>query len=116
MAHGSAKPKRQSFLVAAMDRTLTFVTWSMSTIPTSSFELEVQIRRRSSDVYDVHRNLRRCGFHKERTMRTMMLAAVAVMGLGSIGSVPASAAPVYGPALSAAAETLDMTQNVWWHY
>ena len=47
-------------------------------------------------------------------MRTTILAAIAVMGLGFVGSVTVSAAPVYGPALSTAAETLDMTQNVWW--
>jgi hypothetical protein len=50
----------------------------------------------------------------EMTMRKMMLAAVAVIGLGFAGSAPVSAAQVYGPALSAAAGTLDMTQNVWW--
>ncbi len=47
-------------------------------------------------------------------MRKTILTAVAVIGLGFVGSVTVSAAPVYGPALSAAAETLDMTQNVWW--
>jgi len=49
-------------------------------------------------------------------MRTTLLAAVAVIGLGFSGSTVVSAAPAYGPGLSAAADTLDMTQNVWWRY
>jgi hypothetical protein len=43
-----------------------------------------------------------------------MLAAVAAIGLGFAGATTVSAAPVYGPALSSAADTVDMTQNVWW--
>jgi hypothetical protein len=49
-------------------------------------------------------------------MRAMMLVAITTIGLGIAGSVTAVAAPVYGPSLNTAAETLDMTQNVWWHY
>jgi hypothetical protein len=49
-------------------------------------------------------------------MRMTMLAAVAAIGFGFAGSATVSAAPVYGPALVNAADTLDMTQNVWYRY
>jgi len=49
-------------------------------------------------------------------MRTMILAAITAIGLAFVASATAVPAPVCGPALSTAAETLDMTQNVWWHY
>jgi hypothetical protein len=49
-------------------------------------------------------------------MRTIILAAITAIGLGFAANATAVAAPVYGPALGAAAEALDMTRNVWWHY
>jgi hypothetical protein len=49
-------------------------------------------------------------------MRATILAAITAIGLGFAGSMTAVAAPVYGPALGAAAENLDMTQHVWWRY
>src|SRR5260370_3469468 len=51
---------------------------------------------------------------RERTMRKMILAAVAVIGFGFVGSATVSAAPGYGPALGAAAQTLGITQKVSW--
>src|ERR1700730_3451617 len=58
----------------------------------------------------------RADWIKERTMRATILAAITAIGLGFAGSMTAVAAPVYGPALGAAAEALDMTQHVWWRY
>src|SRR5260370_39274616 len=49
--------------------------------------------------------------HKEKTMRTAILAAMAAICLGLIAGSTVSAAPAYGASIGAAAAGLDFRQD-----
>ena len=51
--------------------------------------------------------------HKEKTMRTAILAAIAAICLGLVASSTASAAPAYGASMGAAAASLDLRRDAY---
>jgi len=51
--------------------------------------------------------------HKEKTMRTAMLAAIAAICLGLVATSTVSAAPTYGASMGAAAASLDLRQDAY---
>jgi hypothetical protein len=52
-------------------------------------------------------------FHKGKTMRTAILAAIAATCLGLVASSTVSAAPAYGVSIGAAAASLDLRQDAY---